>query len=89
MLSAVSVSVHTCILMMTSLLGIREWFRWYKSPDGKMNRFGFEERYLNKQETLVVIEDTHNYWSKLRTDGMKNKGKLWTGQERKPSTANH
>merc|ERR1712085_111256 len=27
--------------------GIREWFRWYKTPDGKpLNAFGFEERAL-------------------------------------------
>ena len=25
--------------------GIREWFRWYKTPDGKpLNKFGFEEK---------------------------------------------
>ena len=29
--------------------GIREWFRWYKTPDDKpLNGFGFEERALNK-----------------------------------------
>lgn len=29
--------------------GIREWFRWYKTPDGKpLNAFGFDEKALNK-----------------------------------------
>lgn len=35
--------------------GIREWFRWYKTPDGKpINAFGFGEKALNKAETLKV-----------------------------------
>jgi len=35
--------------------GIREWFRWYKTPDGKpINGFGFGEKALNKAETLKV-----------------------------------
>lgn len=29
--------------------GIREWFRWYKTPDDKpLNGFGFEEKALGK-----------------------------------------
>lgn len=29
--------------------GIREWFRWYKTPDGKpLNLFGFGEKALDK-----------------------------------------
>lgn len=29
--------------------GIREWFRWYKTPDDKpLNAFGFDEKALNK-----------------------------------------
>ena len=29
--------------------GIREWFRWYKTPDDKpLNGFGFDERALGK-----------------------------------------
>ena len=28
--------------------GIREWFRWYKTPDGKpINGFGHDEKLLN------------------------------------------
>lgn len=29
--------------------GIREWFRWYKTPDDKpLNSFGFDGKALNK-----------------------------------------
>lgn len=28
--------------------GIREWFRWYKTPDDKpLNAFGFNEKVLH------------------------------------------
>ena len=40
--------------------GIREWFRWYKTPDDKpLNAFGFDEKALNKKMALEVIEETH------------------------------
>lgn len=35
--------------------GIREWFRWYKTPDDKpLNAFGFGEKALNQ-----VIRSRH------------------------------
>eukprot|EP00913_Durusdinium_trenchii_P022879 g21481.t1 len=50
--------------------GIREWFRWYKTPDGKpLNAFGYEEKALDKKFALEVIEETHDAWKKLR-DGV-------------------
>jgi len=60
--------------------GIREWFRWYKTPDDKpVNEFGFDEKYLNKEEAVKVIEETHDAWKKLRS-GDADAGKLWTGK---------
>ena len=57
--------------------GIREWFRWYKTPDDKpLNAFGFEERALDKKFALEVIEETHGFWKKLK-EGKTDKGKLW------------
>ena len=57
--------------------GIREWFRWYKTPDDKpLNGFGFDEKYLNAAETEKVIEETHNSWKKLKA-GETDAGKLW------------
>ncbi|KAG7337967.1 inorganic diphosphatase [Nitzschia inconspicua] len=60
--------------------GIREWFRWYKTPDDKpINSFGFDEKFLDVAETKKVIEETHEAWKKLRS-GETDAGKLWTGK---------
>jgi len=61
--------------------GIREWFRWYKTPDDKpLNGFGFDEKWLDVKETVEVIEETHEAWKKLRS-GDTDAGKLWIGKE--------
>ena len=58
-------------------VGIREWFRWYKTPDDKpLNAFGFDEKALNKKMALEVIEETHGYYNALKS-GKTDKGKLW------------
>jgi inorganic pyrophosphatase len=60
--------------------GIREWFRWYKTPDDKpLNGFGFDEKWLDVKATNEVIEETHEAWKKLRS-GETEAGKLWTGK---------
>jgi len=57
--------------------GIREWFRWYKTPDGKpLNAFGFGEKALGRAHALEVIAETHGAWQRLY-DGKAEKGKLW------------
>jgi len=49
--------------------GIREWFRWYKTPDGKpLNEFGYKEVALDKAHALDVINKTHSAWQKLCAD---------------------
>jgi inorganic pyrophosphatase len=59
--------------------GIREWFRWYKTPDDKpLNRFGFGEKVLNRAKALEVIDETHHHWKALMA-GKSEKGKLWIG----------
>jgi len=59
--------------------GIREWFRWYKTPDGKgLNGFGFNEEALGREKALEVIQETHEAWKRLREG--KTATKLWTGQ---------
>ena len=61
--------------------GIREWFRWYKTPDDKpLNGFGFDEKWLDAKEAGEVIEETHEAWKKLRS-GDTEAGKLWVGKE--------
>jgi inorganic pyrophosphatase len=57
--------------------GVREWFRWYKTPDDKpLNAFGFDEKYLDAKEAEKVIHETHEAWKKLKS-GDVEKGKLW------------
>eukprot|EP00448_Togula_jolla_P019259 CAMPEP_0170582420 /NCGR_PEP_ID=MMETSP0224-20130122/7574_1 /TAXON_ID=285029 /ORGANISM="Togula jolla, Strain CCCM 725" /LENGTH=265 /DNA_ID=CAMNT_0010905643 /DNA_START=54 /DNA_END=851 /DNA_ORIENTATION=- len=57
--------------------GIREWFRWYKTPDGKpLNAFGYDEKALDKKMALEVVAEGHEAWKKLR-EGKTEKGKLW------------
>ena len=35
--------------------GVREWFRWYKTPDGKpLNAFGFDEECLPAAKAVEV-----------------------------------
>jgi inorganic pyrophosphatase len=60
--------------------GIREWFRWYKTPDDKpLNGFGFDEKFLDKAEAVKVIDETHEAWKDLRS-GKTEAGKLWIGK---------
>lgn len=59
--------------------GIREWFRWYKTPDGKpLNKFGFDEKALDKAFAMQAIEEAHHAWKKLQSGGV-DKGKRWVG----------
>ena len=60
-----------------TISGIREWFRWYKVPDGKpLNQFGHGEAALGRDVALEVIEETHEFWKNLR-EGKADRGKLW------------
>eukprot|EP00921_Rhytidocystis_pertsovi_P019759 GHVQ01031406.1.p1 GENE.GHVQ01031406.1~~GHVQ01031406.1.p1 ORF type:complete len:224 (+),score=31.79 GHVQ01031406.1:951-1622(+) len=47
--------------------GIREWFRWYKTPDGKaVNHFGLQGELVPRSEAETIIQHNHaSYW-KLR-----------------------
>jgi inorganic pyrophosphatase len=57
--------------------GVREWFRWYKTPDDKpLNGFGFDEKYLNAATAKEVIAETNEAWKKLKA-GEAEAGKLW------------
>uniref|UniRef100_A0A7S1UHB8 inorganic diphosphatase n=1 Tax=Phaeomonas parva TaxID=124430 RepID=A0A7S1UHB8_9STRA len=57
--------------------GIREWFRWYKTPDDKpLNGFGFDEKCLPKADAIKVIEETNEQWKALK-EGKVEAGKLW------------
>ena len=57
--------------------GIREWFRWYKTPDGKpVNAFGHGERALSAAEAKAVIAETHDHYRALLA-GEAEAGDLW------------
>jgi len=57
--------------------GVREWFRWYKTPDGKpLNAFGFDEECLPAAKAVEVINETHESWKGL-VAGSIPAGKLW------------
>jgi len=59
--------------------GIREWFRWYKTPDDKpLNGFGFDEKFLDAAAAKEIIAETNEAWKKLKS-GDTEAGKLWTG----------
>jgi inorganic pyrophosphatase len=58
--------------------GVREWFRWYKTPDGKpLNAYGYNEECLDANHAVEVIQETHIAWRKL-VDGKVSSGQLWT-----------
>ena len=57
--------------------GIREWFRWYKTPDGKpVNGFGHGEKALDAATTKKVIAETNEHYKNL-IEGKTEAGKLW------------
>lgn len=60
-----------------TVTGIREWFRWYKTPDGKpINAFGYNEECLGADFCKKVIEDTNKHYLDL-VAGKADPGKLW------------
>jgi len=60
--------------------GIREWFRWYKTPDDKpVNGFGHGEKALGKEEAIEVIKETNEAYKNLMS-GKSEAGKLWLGK---------
>jgi len=57
--------------------GIREWFRWYKTPDDKpVNAFGHGEKALGAAEAVEVIKETNEFYKALM-EGKTDAGKLW------------
>lgn len=45
---------------------IREWFRNYKTAEGKgVNRFGLDEKMMPKDYAWKVVDETHDAWKKL------------------------
>ena len=65
--------------------GIREWFRWYKTPDMKdKNIFGFDEKCLGPEKAWQVIDHVHNDWKDLMAGRAGKDGGYWTGVDNAP-----
>lgn len=51
---------------------VREWFRVYKTADGKPeNKFGFNERAMDREFAIKTIDETHEFWKTLTLSGQK------------------
>lgn len=51
---------------------LREWLRMYKTVDGKpQNAFALDEKALDRDYTMGVIQETHEFWKKLVASGAK------------------
>ncbi len=52
---------------------VLEWFRDYKIPDGKpANKFGYDNKCMNKEFTMHVIQETHEAYVKLKSGARAN-----------------
>ena len=52
---------------------IRVWFRDYKTPDGKpQNKFGLDDKCMDKAYTMGVIEETAGFYDKLMSGEREN-----------------
>lgn len=48
------------------LSGIREWFRWYKTPDKKpLNKFGLNEEFKNRKYAIDIIKETNEEYENI------------------------
>jgi inorganic pyrophosphatase len=54
-------------VMPGKLEAITEWYRMYKTVDGKgMNQFAFDGKFMDRAETLAVIEHCNKAWKKSK-----------------------
>lgn len=56
---------------------IMEWFRDYKIPDGKpANSYGFENKCMNREFAVGVIEETNGFYAALKSGKRANDEEL-------------
>lgn len=54
-----------------TISSIREWFRTYKAYDGKEeNRFALDERCMDAEYAMGIIDETHHSWLNLVSGAM-------------------
>lgn len=67
-------------LMPGKVDSIREWFRMYKTAEGKgENSYAFDGKAMDAAYTMKVVEDTHASWAGLRSGEIANEDDLWLG----------
>lgn len=53
------------------------WFRDYKTPDGKpQNKFGYDNKCMNKEFTMHVVQETHEAYINLKSGKRANTEEL-------------
>jgi inorganic pyrophosphatase len=63
-----------------SVHAVREWFRMYKTADGKPeNSFAFDEQLMPRALGEELVMETHDSWKALREGSVANKKNLFTG----------
>lgn len=68
---------HACREFPGEVDKIRTWFRDYKTPDGKpQNKFGYNDKAMNKEFTLGVIKETSQFYQDLLSGKTENKKSL-------------
>ncbi|KAI8477025.1 MAG: inorganic pyrophosphatase precursor [Monoraphidium minutum] len=59
------------------LTKVLEWFRDYKIPDGKgANAFGYDNKCMDKDFALKVIDETHGFYNALKSGRRPNDEEL-------------
>ena len=59
------------------LLRIFEWFRDYKTPEGKpQSVFGYDGKCVDRAFTMGVIEETHDLYNALKSGKRANDEEL-------------
>lgn len=53
------------------------WFRDYKMPDGKPeNGYGYDSKCMNKEFTMQVLTETHQFYNALKEGVRQNTEEL-------------
>ncbi len=67
-----------------ALQAIHDWFRTYKTFEGKgENQFGYEGKLLSAERTIEIIHENHVFYQDLLSGKTENKDQLWLGKEKK------
>eukprot|EP00184_Porphyridium_aerugineum_P007969 CAMPEP_0184692060 /NCGR_PEP_ID=MMETSP0313-20130426/691_1 /TAXON_ID=2792 /ORGANISM="Porphyridium aerugineum, Strain SAG 1380-2" /LENGTH=302 /DNA_ID=CAMNT_0027149859 /DNA_START=55 /DNA_END=963 /DNA_ORIENTATION=+ len=57
---------------------VREWFRMYKTAEGKgENQYAFNGEAKNKEYAMKIVAETHECWRKLKEGKTPNEDGLW------------